>query len=116
MNAEAHAYLRTATAAIAAVALVVIAWASYWIAEAEQEQACWASSIFQATVMNAAANAHQAQELQQAEKRQRGVLKWFSSWSSATPDSVNAWAAIEGLNENCTWRGLRTISGNGGQP
>ena len=42
MDPETHAGIRTAAAAIAAVALVVAAWSAHRIAEAEEEQACWA--------------------------------------------------------------------------
>jgi hypothetical protein len=43
MSAEQeHAYIRTVAALVVAVALVVVAWSAYRIAEAEQEQACWA--------------------------------------------------------------------------
>ena len=42
MTAEQeHAYIRTVAAVVAAIALVVVAWSAYRIAEAEQEQACW---------------------------------------------------------------------------
>jgi hypothetical protein len=34
--------LRTAAAIVAALALVVVAWSAYRVAEAEEEQACWA--------------------------------------------------------------------------
>ena len=42
MITENHAYLRTAAAIVAALALVVVAWSAYRVAEAEEEQACWA--------------------------------------------------------------------------
>ena len=34
--------IRTAAAIVAALALVVVAWSAYRVAEAEEEQACWA--------------------------------------------------------------------------
>ena len=42
MTPETHADIRTAAAAIVALALVVAAWSVYRVAEAEEEQACWA--------------------------------------------------------------------------
>ncbi len=34
--------IRTAAAIVAVLALVVVAWSAYRVAEAEEEQACWA--------------------------------------------------------------------------
>ena len=34
--------IRTAAALVAVLALVVVAWSAYRVAEAEEEQACWA--------------------------------------------------------------------------
>ena len=107
MTPETHAVIRTVIAAIAAVALVVIAWASYWIAEAEQEQACWASSTFEATAMIANVEVRNAYNAR-AEK-----LPY--TWA-VKPEAIDTWAAKQGLNENCAWRGSRTIFGNGDQP
>ena len=42
MTPETHAVIRTAAAIVAAAALVVSAWSAYRVAEAEEEQACWA--------------------------------------------------------------------------
>ncbi len=108
MTPETHAVIRTVIAAIAAVALVVIAWASYWIAEAEQEQACWASSTFGATVAIAGVEVTNAYN-----------ARWGTNWDSPrplSPENLTIWEAKQGLNENCAWRGLRTIFGNGDQP
>ncbi len=42
MTPETHAVIRTAALVVAAAALVVSAWSAYRVAEAEEEQACWA--------------------------------------------------------------------------
>ena len=107
MDPETHAVIRTVIAAIAAVALVVIAWASYWIAEAEQEQACWASSTFEATAMIANVEVRNAYNARAEDRPYTWAVK---------PEAIDTWAAKQGLNENCAWRGSRTIFGNGDQP
>jgi len=43
MDPETHAVIRTAAAAIAALALVAAAWSAHRTAEYEQEQACFAA-------------------------------------------------------------------------